>query len=44
MASPWVVPRSDDKCKFGEGSREPMPGIDVGGQFVMAATKTSHVR
>ena len=36
MASPLVVPRSDDECEFGEGGREPMPGIDVDGQFVVA--------
>ncbi len=39
MASPPVVPRSDDKGEFGEGGREPMPGIDVGGQFVVAVTQ-----
>ncbi len=39
MASPPVVPSSDDECEFGEGSREAMPGVDVGGKFVVAAAK-----
>jgi hypothetical protein len=39
MASPPVAPRSDGEYQLGEGSREPMPGIDVGGQFVVAATQ-----
>jgi hypothetical protein len=38
VASPPVVPSSDDKCEFGEGRREPMPGIDVGGKFVVVTT------
>src|SRR5918997_812338 len=27
------------RAEFGEGSREPLPRIDVGGQFVVAATQ-----
>jgi hypothetical protein len=39
MASPAVAPRSDGECELSEGSREPMPGSDVGGKFVVAATQ-----
>ena len=39
MASPPVAPRSDGECQLGEGSREPIPGIDIGSQFVVAATQ-----
>lgn len=39
MASPPVAPGSDGECERGEGSREPMPRIDVGGKFVVAAAE-----
>jgi hypothetical protein len=39
MASSPVAPRSDGECQLGEGSREPIPGIDIGAQFVVAATQ-----
>src|SRR5436305_940770 len=39
MASPRVAPRSDGECELGEGRREPMPGVDVGSQLVVAATQ-----
>jgi hypothetical protein len=39
MASPSVAPRSDGECELGEGSREPMPGTNVGGKFIVAAAK-----
>jgi len=39
MALPAVVPRSDGECELGEGSREPMPGSDVGSKFVVAAVQ-----
>jgi hypothetical protein len=41
MASPSVAPRSDSGCELGEGIREPMPRIDVGGKFVVAAAEVS---
>jgi hypothetical protein len=37
MASSPVTSRSDGEGELGEGSREPIPGINVGGQFVVAA-------
>ena len=39
MASPRVAPRSDGECELGEGRREPMPGVDVGSQLIVAATQ-----
>jgi hypothetical protein len=36
MPSPSVVPRSDGECEFSEGSREPMPGINVGAVRLLA--------
>jgi hypothetical protein len=36
MASPPAAPRSDGEYELGEGSREPVPEIDVGGQFLVA--------
>ncbi len=39
MASSPVAPRSDGECELTEGSGEPIPGIDVGGKFVVAAAQ-----
>jgi hypothetical protein len=34
-----AVYSSDGEGEFGEGLRDPMPRIDVGGQFVMTAVE-----
>jgi hypothetical protein len=34
-----AVHSSDGEDEFGEGLRDPMPRIDVGGQFVMTAVE-----
>ncbi len=34
-----AVPSSNGEGEFGEGVRDPMPRIDVGGQFVVAAVE-----
>src|SRR5947209_7425866 len=39
MASSTVAPRSDGEGELGEGSREPMPGMNVGGKLVVAAAQ-----
>jgi hypothetical protein len=47
-----VGPRSDDEGQLREGSRKPVPGIDVGGEFIVAAAqvldegmpRTDHLR
>ncbi len=42
MASLPVAPRSQGECPLGERSREPMPGIDVDRELVMAAVGGEH--
>jgi hypothetical protein len=37
-----VGPRSDGGCQLDEGSREPVSGINVGGEFVVAAVRLPH--
>ena len=37
-----AVHSSDGEDEFGEGLRDPMPRIDVGGQFVMTAVEILH--
>jgi hypothetical protein len=39
MAFPPVAPRSDGEGDLGECSREPMPGSDASGEFVVGETR-----
>jgi hypothetical protein len=36
-ASPSVAPRSDGERELGKCSREPVPRVNIGGKFVVAA-------